>query len=59
MINQDSKCNRCGTALKVETIRVPVWKTEHSAGGGYQTRQFETYEDREDVSDCPRCTGSY
>lgn len=56
----DKKCERCGSELRVETVKVPVFKVTHSAGGGYQTKQeIDHYEDREDVSDCVRCTGSY
>ena len=56
----DHKCPRCGNPLKTETVKVPVYRTTHSAGGGYQsTQEISHYEEREDVSDCVRCTGAY
>ena len=54
-------CPRCGTPLRTETVKVPVTKNEivdldtHPNGFMPVTR----YEDREEVSDCVRCTGSY
>lgn len=60
MSSQDPKCSRCGCALKIEVVRVPVFAVQHSAGGGHNTKQeISHYAEREEVSDCPRCTGAY
>lgn len=60
-MTQEYKCWRCGTALKVETVKVPVYLDHLSMKGGeiVKTRVLAHYEDREEVSDCPRCTGAY
>lgn len=50
----DHKCQRCGCTLRVEAVRVPVERVCDDAPVGYKE-----YEEREEVSDCPRCTGSY
>ena len=50
----DHKCNRCGTPLRTETVKVPVQKTCKDVPVGHVE-----YEEREEVSDCPRCNGSY
>ncbi|MBI1620051.1 HAD family hydrolase [Aquamicrobium zhengzhouense] len=60
-IMSDHKCQRCGCALRVEVVQVPVTKNEivdldtHPNGFMPVTR----YEEREEVSNCPVCTGSY
>ena len=53
----DPKCPRCGCALKIKTVRVPVYGDDARCGGG--SLPIERYEEREEVSDCPRCTGAY
>jgi len=55
----DPKCPRCGCALRVETVKVAVYN-HHEGHGGIPIRgEFRGYTEREEVSDCPRCTGSY
>ena len=55
------KCARCGTELKVVEVLVPVTRNEivdldtHRNGFMPVTR----YGTREEVADCPRCTGGY
>ena len=50
----DQKCPRCGCALRTEKVRVPVKRVCDDMPVG-----FTDYEEREEVSDCVRCTGSY
>lgn len=56
----DHKCPRCGAPLKVETVQVPIYShylvEEHTKP---IRGEVQGYEDREEVSDCVRCTGSY
>ena len=64
MVDFDPHCSRCGCQLKVVLfqVRVPImnptpitWADEipNSNPIAYE------YEQREEISDCPRCTGSY
>jgi len=46
----DPTCSRCGGPLKVVRVKVPV----RSADGA-----TVRYEEREEIADCPRCTGGY
>lgn len=60
-MSDDPRCGRCGTPLKTETVKVPIYKEEPflAEGGIYRLGVVDRYEDREEVSDCVRCTGSY
>lgn len=59
-MTHDPKCPRCGCTLRIETVKIPVYAVRHYAGGERHSHQYiERYEEREEVSDCPRCTGSY
>lgn len=66
-MKEDPKCPRCGTGLKVEVVRVPIQvPTSHTFHAGPPRVQGEgpvcmvtRYEERVELSDCPRCTGSY
>ena len=51
-------CQRCGCALRVELVQVPVYLPTPTAGNPH-LEVLARYEDREEVSDCPRCHGSY
>lgn len=53
-MNTDPRCPRCGTTLKIERVKVLV---ERHADDAPVT--FHHYEERDEVADCPRCTGSY
>lgn len=55
------KCNRCGTELKVVEVQVPVRETiQHDDYvGSISLGPITRYETREEVADCPRCTGGY
>ena len=57
----DHKCSRCGAPLKVETVQVPVYVDLTYIGQDKPARSdiIARYEEREEVSDCVRCTGSY
>ena len=63
MTDQDEpRCPRCGTPLKIETVRVPK-KPETIAhdqedGTGMESEP-QGWEERQEVSDCPRCQGAY
>lgn len=59
--HQEHKCWRCGTSLKIETVKVPVYLDHLSMKDGeiVKTRVLAHYKDREEVSDCPRCMGAY
>lgn len=50
----DPRCPRCGAALRVERVKVLVQRECDDA-----PVTFSYYEERDEVSDCPRCTGSY
>lgn len=60
-MTQEHKCWRCGTALKVGTVMVPVYLDHLSMKDGeiVTTKVLTHYENREEVSDCPRCMGAY
>lgn len=53
-MNTDPRCPRCGTALKIERVKVLVERHAEDA-----PVTFHHYEERDEVADCPRCTGSY
>ena len=55
----DQLCPRCGCALKVIEVQVPVYDTIHVPGTPVPKTAIKRYETREEVSDCPRCHGSY
>lgn len=57
----DHRCPRCGTALKVERVRVALYSQHkiEDTGEVHTSREFRGYEEREELSDCPRCTGAY
>ena len=50
----EHKCPRCGSALKVIVVRVPI---EIEADDAPVLVRY--YKEREEVSDCVRCTGAY
>lgn len=54
MVDTEHKCARCGCKLKVEIVQVRVDRDAEDA-----PVTVTHYEEREEVSDCPRCTGSY
>ena len=51
---QQTRCARCGAVLKIVEVRVPVVVEAQDA-----PVSFTHYETREEVADCPRCTGAY
>lgn len=53
-MSADHKCPRCGCKLKVERVKVLV---EQEAQDAPVT--VSHYEEREEISDCVRCTGAY
>lgn len=57
----DHKCPRCLGPLKVVTVRVPVEleRMEFTDHGLVRTKAVVDHEEREEVSDCPRCTGGF
>ena len=57
----DHRCPRCGAPLKIETVKVPVYSHYLIEGHGATPVRGELkgYEEREEVSDCVRCTGAY
>ena len=54
----EHRCPRCGTPLRTETVRVPVYLDTPTVTDPH-ARVLIRYEDQEEVSDCVRCTGSY
>lgn len=56
MMIDEAKCQRCGCALRVERVRILVKK---AVKGGSEVLEQPQYEEREELSDCPRCNGSY
>ena len=54
-MNHDHKCPRCGAALKVVEVQVLVEVIDAQD----MPVSISRYETREEISDCPRCTGSY
>jgi hypothetical protein len=60
-MTHDPKCNRCGTPLKIVEVKVPVTRMrveiDYLAATG--SEEVTRYETREEVADCPRCTGAY
>ncbi len=57
----DARCSRCGAPLKTVMVRVPVYE-EKPLYEGLEQHNFRTlagYEEREEVAECPRCTGAY
>lgn len=57
-MQDDPRCQRCGSPLRVERVQVPVYIDTPTSGGGY-VQVLARYETREEVSDCPRCHGAY
>ena len=57
----DHKCNRCGAELKVVEVLVPIPPVDPIPHDMIIDDFFKAvrYETREDVADCPRCTGGY
>lgn len=65
MVDFDPHCSRCGCQLKVVLFQVrvpldlPVDITPQTGLDPSSETIRYTYEQREEISDCPRCTGSY
>jgi hypothetical protein len=59
MTESDHKCPRCGTPLKVVTVRKPVYEDVPVLERSYTVKGLKGYEDAEEVADCVRCTGGY
>lgn len=55
----DHKCPRCGMELKVVEVQVPVCVGHLDRNTMREERLIVRYETREEVADCPRCTGAY
>lgn len=59
----EPRCPRCGAELKIEKVKVPVRGEpiihDIEDGGGMESGEIIRYEEREEVSDCPRCHGAY
>jgi len=57
----EHRCPRCGGDLKIVTVQVPVYSHHkiEETGEIHTSRELRGYEEREEVSDCPRCTGGY
>lgn len=55
------QCSRCGTTLRVVIVQEPVEREElvrpDLGLDGYE--MVKTFERREELADCPRCTGSF
>ena len=62
-MTQDPRCGRCGAPLKTVTVKVPVYiehqSAERAARGEPPEKVLARYDEEQEVSDCPRCTGSY
>ena len=56
--SRDHICPRCGSYLPTVTVQVPVYR-ETGFSDGRQSEETVGYEEREEVADCVRCTGSY
>lgn len=57
----DTRCGRCGCQLKVMLVRVPIMNPTPTTWPDEIPNSSNpiAYEEHEEVSDCPRCTGSY
>ena len=53
------RCSRCHTPLKMETVWVSVFKIIPNEVTGIPEKVWDKYEEKTEVSDCPRCHGSY
>lgn len=54
----DHRCPRCGAPLRVERVQVPVYLDTPTVHDPH-ARVLLRYDEREEVSDCPRCMGAY
>lgn len=59
--SRDHICPRCGSYLPTVTVKVPVYLDHLSQRAGEIVREtvLTHYEEREEVAECVRCTGSY
>ncbi len=58
--SRDHICPRCGSYLPTVTVKVPVYSHWLVEGHTKPIRgELQGYEEREEVSECVRCTGSY
>ena len=59
--SRDHICPRCGSYLPTVTVRVPVYVDLTFIGQDKPARNdiIARYEEREEVAECVRCTGSY
>lgn len=59
--SRDHICPRCGSYLPTVTVQVPVYEDCHyiDERGPVERRVLARYEEREEVAECVRCTGSY
>jgi hypothetical protein len=57
----DPRCPRCGAPLRTETVKVPVYLDHMQMVDGKveETKVLARYDERQEVSDCVRCTGAY
>lgn len=60
--SRDHICPRCGSYLPTVTVKVPVYDLVDVRELGESVDRSRTqtgYEEREEVAECVRCTGSY
>lgn len=58
--SDETSCARCGAALKIVSVQVPLYSHYMVEGHTLPFRgEIKGYEVREEPADCPRCTGGY
>lgn len=55
----DPHCTRCGAPLKVQVVQIPVYAVGYSPVTQQNEQTMTGHTEREEVSDCARCTGAY
>lgn len=58
-MSEEHTCPRCGAPLKMVSVRVLARSATSTINSPWEMNYDKEYEERQEPSDCVRCTGSY
>lgn len=58
-MSEEHTCPRCGAPLKMVSVRVPALSGPNTINPLGEPNYHNEYEERQEPSDCVRCTGGY
>ncbi len=58
-MSEEHTCSRCGAPLKMVSVFAPIRSIMSSTDPLAERNYYKEYEERQEPSDCVRCTGGY